>query len=292
MTPLFRRPLSGPARCWTVGTLGPGSAGASTLAVAMATCLGGLLVEADADGGVLGARYENWLDERAPSLSSVLAALHTYAGLASVDQQLQRLPGGARAVLSAPDAESVLNPVLRLVEDLDDLRRGLAGETMVLDIGRVRPGSASLMLAEQADALIAVVRPEAESLGCLMARLPVMLEQVPRLLVAVRGQGPYTLADIRAAIALRAGVRIAVVGVPEDAHGVQALRRARKGGWTSWGGATLMHSADVLVSLLNGSPPEDSAPVGYGPVRGPSVPLELRLDADRNQWPGPGNEGW
>jgi hypothetical protein len=286
MTALFRRPFSGPARCWTVGTLGPGSAGASTLAVATATCCGGLLVEADVDGGVLRARFGDWADERAPTLAALLAALHTYDGVAEVDQQLQRLPGGARAVLSAPDAESVLNPVLRLVEDLPDLRRGLSDETMVLDIGRVRPGGAGQLLAEQADALIAVVRPEAESLGCLMARLPVILERVPRLLVAVRGQGPYALADIRAAIALRAGVRIAVVGVPEDAHGVQALRRARKGGWTSWSGATLMHSAEIVVSLLTGSPPGDSIPARPGPA----VPLHLRLDPDQHPWPAP--EDW
>jgi hypothetical protein len=287
MTPLFRRLPSGPGRCWAVGTLGPGSAGASTLAVAVTATLGGLLVEADADGGVLGARYGEWLDERAPNLASLLAALHTYAGLGPLEQQLQRLPGGGRAVLSAPDAESVLGPVLRLVEDLDDLRSGLEGESLVLDIGRVRPGSASLMLAEQADALIAVVRPDVESLGCLMARVPTMVQQVSRLLVAVRGHGPYDLADIRAAIAMRAGVRIAVLGVPDDVRAVQALSRARRNAWSALGGAGLMHSAGVVVSLLNGLPPDDGPPTGF---TGPSVPLDLRLDADPDRRQG--RPGW
>jgi len=288
----FRRPPppSGPARCWTIGTLGPGSAGASTLAVAIATSLGGLLVEADADGGVLGARFGARLNDQEPSLESLLAALHTYAGIASVEEHLHRLPGGARAILVAPDAEGALGPIQHLVEDLDDVRRVLAGETLILDVGRVRPGSPGLMLAEQADALIAVVRPDAESLGCLMARLPVLLEHVPRLVVAVRGPGPYPLADIRAALAMRAGARIAVVGVPEDPRAVDALRRARKGGWSMWGSgrtASLMHSAGVLAMLLNGPPPEDerSTPPYGIPGPEPSVPLAFRWDADQNRWP-------
>lgn len=292
----FRRapPPSGPARCWTIGTLGPGSAGASTLAVAIATGLDGLLVEADADGGVLGARFGARLNEQEPSLESLLAALHTYAGIASVEDHLHRLPGGTRAILTAPDAEGALGPIHHLVEDLADLRRVLAGETLILDVGRVRPASTGLKLAEQADALIAVVRPEAESLGCLMARLPAVLDHVPRLVVAVRGPGPYPLADIRAAIALRAGARIAVVGVPEDPRAVDALRRARKGGWSIWGSgrtASLMHAAGVLAMLLNAPPPEDEGGTPAGGIRGrePTVPQAFRWDTDQDQWPEPYN---
>jgi hypothetical protein len=226
----------------------------------MATCLGGLVVEADVDGGVLGARYGEWMDERAPSLGSLLTALHTFDGTAAVEEQLQQLPGGARAVWIAPDAENALGPVQILVEDLEDLRRSLAGDTMVMDVGRVRPDSPSQGLAEQADALVAVVRRDAESLGCLLARLPVLLDRVSRLVVAVRGEGPYALPDIRAALAMRAGLRIAVVGVPEDARGVEALRRPGKAGLSSLVSgrtATLMHAADILVMLLNGPAPDE-----------------------------------
>jgi len=226
--------------------------------MALAMYQSALLVEADSDGGVLGSRYGEWLDESAPGLSVLLAAVYAYEGLAAVDDQLPRLPGGARAVLIPPDAEGALGPVQRLVEDLADLRRALAGQTVVLDVGRVRPGSSSLMLAQQADALIAVVKPEIESLDCLMARLPVLIEQVPRFVVVVRGQGPYAVPDIRAALAQRARTRIAVIGVPDDARGVQALIRGRAG-WSSWmggGSASLRHSAGVLAMLLNKPAPE------------------------------------
>jgi hypothetical protein len=226
----------------------------------MATHLGGLVLEADADGGVLSARYSAWLDEQAPTLEYLLGALHSYAGIAHVEDRLQHLPGGARAVFIPPDAESALTPVTGLVDDLEDLRQDFAGETLVLDVGRVRPESPAMSLAEQADALIAVVRPNAESLSSLMARLPGLLQRVRRLVVAVRGDGAYAVADIREALAQQAGSRIAVVAVPEDAHGVQILIGNRKGGWSSWGSerpGTLRYGAGVLVMLLNRPGPEE-----------------------------------
>ena len=253
------------ARCWAVGTLGPGSAGASTLAVAIATYLDGLLVEADADGGVLGARYGGWLNESAPSLASLLAALHTHADTAVIEDHLQRLPGGARAVLVAPDTEAAIGPVRRLAEDLTLVRQRLAGQTLVVDIGRVRSDSPSLRLAEQADALVAVVKPEVESLGCLLARLPALLEQIPTLVVAVRGDGPYALADIRAAVNLRTHGRIPVVAVPEDPRGVRALsqgNKARRSPRSAGRPEALMLSAGVLVTVLSSPPSEERRGAG------------------------------
>lgn len=254
-----------PARCWTVGTLGPGSAGATTVAVAVATHVRGLLLEADSDGGVLWARYSGWMDEQAPLLADLLAALPTYGGLAEVMEQLQQLPGGARVALLTPDAESAMGAVRALAEDLEHLRHRLSGETLVVDVGRVRPDGSSLMLAEQAEALIAVVRPDMESLRTLMARLPALQEQIPRLLVAVRGDGPYPLPDIRAAVADRAGVGIAVVGVPEDPNGVVAWQRGRNAKRTLSGrsSGSLTHSARILVSLLNAPAPGEWSTPGH-----------------------------
>lgn len=281
----FRESPPAVAPCWAVGTLGPGSAGASTLAVALATQVDGLLVEADADGGVLGARYGAWLNERAPSLASLLAALHTQADTAVVEDHLQRLPGGARAVLVAPDVEGALGPVRRLAEHLGELRQRLAGETLVIDIGRVRPDCPSLLLAEQADALVAVVRPDVESLGCLLARLGVLLVQIPRLVVVVRGDGPYALADIRAAVKLRTNVPIPVVAVPEDPRGVKSLSEASKARRSSWGAGrtdVLMQSVRALATVLNKSASEEQSPirVGRDPSRRRSSSPALLPDAE------------
>lgn len=177
------------ATCWAVGTLGPGSAGATTLAVAIASRVGGVLIEADADGGVVGARYGGWLNDAAPSLASLLAALDDDRG-APIEDHLQQLSGGARAVLVAPDVERARGPVRRLSEDLGRLRDRLPGERLVLDVGRVRPDNPSLLLAENSDALVAVVTPHVDSLGCLLARLPALVERVPAVVLAVRGTGP------------------------------------------------------------------------------------------------------
>jgi len=236
--------------------VGPGSAGASTVAVAVATYVQGILLEADADGGVLAARYEGSLDEQAPTVASLLEALPDWPG--TVADQFQRLPGGARAAVLPPDAEGAFGPARRLADDLEHLRYRLPGETLVIDTGRLRPESPAMMVAEQSDVFVAVVRPETDSLHCLITRLPTVQAQIPRLMVAVRGDGPYDLTDIRDAVHRRVGRQIAVVGVPEDPSGVSALHRGRTGPWSALTGrasASLMHSARVLTMLLDGPGP-------------------------------------
>lgn len=250
-----QRPWSA-GTCWAVGTVGPGSAGASTLAVILTTYRRGLLVEADADGGVLAARYGAWLHEQAPSLASLLAALPAYTGKRLIEDHMQVLPSGARAVLVVPDTEGAFGPVRRLAQDLGQLRQRLPEESLVLDVGRVRPGNPSLQLAEQSDALIVVVRPEVESLGCLLARVAGLQEHVPQLVVAVRGEGSYSLGDIRASVNLRTEQRVPVVAVPDDPRGVKALGQAGKPRRASPGedrAVALMHAASVLASALSES---------------------------------------
>jgi hypothetical protein len=111
-----------PACCWTVGAAGPGSPGVTTLAVALATVADGLVVEADADGGVLAARYGCWLNDRAPSLASLVTVLRPGVTSAAAADHIQRLPAGTRAVLGAPDVEEAAGPVEQLVAHLDLLR--------------------------------------------------------------------------------------------------------------------------------------------------------------------------
>jgi hypothetical protein len=273
------------AVCWAVGTVGPGSAGASTLAVAVATHTAGLLVEADSDGGVLGARYGCWLNESAPSLASLLAALDTQVNAASLEGQFQRLPAGARAALLVPDAEGAAGPVRRLADDLPSLRQRLPGQTLVLDLGRVRPDGPSLRLAAEADVLVTVVKPEVESLGCLLARLPALTEQVRRIGVAVRGQGPYALADIRAIIQMNCGAGILVVPVPDDPRGVAALGQTRPAGRPprrARAVTALMRSAGALAAVLSDpSPVSAGLAVGTSDRRSSSAAVPLALQTER-----------
>jgi hypothetical protein len=244
------------APCWAIGTAGPGAPGATTLAVALATHSDALLIEADADGGVLGPRYRCWLHDAAPSLASLLASLRPGVTAAAVDDHIQRLPAGGRALLVAPIAEEAVGPVQHLGERLAALRALLVRERLVVDVGRLRPDSAALELARQADALVLVTGSSVEALACLLARLPTLPSQVRRLVVAVRGEGPYRFADIRAEVHARAGRALPVASVPEDPRGVARLSGAPRAGRgpTQLKRSPLMQSVTALVEVLAAPP--------------------------------------
>ena len=275
-------PVAPVAACAAVGTLGPGSAGASVLAVALAAHVGGFLIEADADGGVAGARYGGWLHEGAPSLASLLVALDTPPGpgAGAVQEHFQRLPSGVRAALLAPGAEHALGSVRRLSEDLTALRAALPGRALVVDVGRVRPDSPAMALVQQADVLVAVVRPQVDSLGCLLARLPVLARMVARVVVAVRGVGPYPLPEIRTSVQMACPTAVSVVAVVDDPRGVALLGDPSKPGRVPGRGgrmSALMRSAADLAAVLSAvapvrrPPPPPPAAAGAGalvmPVR-------------------------
>jgi hypothetical protein len=282
-------PPSSEGTCWAIGTVGPGSAGASTVAVTLATCLNGILVEADADGGVLGSRYGAWLSDSAPSLTTLLATLRTDLGPGSIENHVQHLPSGVRAILLPPDVDRALGPVGRLVEDLDLLLQRLPGERVILDVGRVRPDTPSMMLTDLSDALIVVVRPEVESLTCLMARLPTLVEQIPRLVIAVRGEGSYSVADIRASIEFRTSTGIPVVSVPEDPRGVKALSQAdpaERALWMAKRSGTMMHAARVLAAKLDALGSSTTRREPHAEVNSPAgTPFSRRLEsASMPEW--------
>jgi hypothetical protein len=154
---------------------------------------------------------------------------------------------------------------------------------LVLDVGRVRPDTPSQMLAEGADALVAVVRPQVDSLGCLLARLPVLVEGVPRIVLAVRGKGPYSLADIRAAIQMRTTAPIPVVGVPDDPRGVRALNQVSTAGRSRWGGGranALAGTAGALATILAGLDPERAEPPPGQDRSGRTVPRTPGLGSE------------
>jgi hypothetical protein len=222
----------GSAVCCVVGTAGPGSAGATTSAVTLAAVAGGVLVEADADGGVLGLRYGGWLGRDAPSLASLLAALQPGASSQVVASHVQRLPNGVPAVLVSPAAEEAIGPVARLAEVLPLLRAALPGQVLVVDVGRLRPGPA-IALAGQAEVVVVVARPTEDGMGCLLARLPVLVTQAPRLVVGVRKEGRYPFGNVRDTVtaqARRLGGSVTVLPVPDDPRGVARLAQPPRRG--------------------------------------------------------------
>lgn len=117
----------------------------------------------------------------------------------------------------------------------------------MVDVGRLRPASPAAELAARADVVVLVARPTVESLACLLPRLPLLASRARRLVVAVRGDGPYRLVDIATEVCRRAGTPIAVLAMPEDARAVDGLagRRASRLDRTA-----LMRAASRLSAVL------------------------------------------
>jgi hypothetical protein len=181
------------------------------------------VVEADADGGVLAARFGLSLHPEAPTLMSLLAATRHDATAGVVALHAQRLPGGL-PVVCAPSIPEVATPAAAQLADRFEALSSPATGDVLVDVGRVRPSSPAWRLASSCDALVLVVRPVVEELEPLLGRLD-NLSVGRRLVVAVRGAGPYGAADVAEAVVGRAGV----CSLPEDGRGVAVLYGHRAG---------------------------------------------------------------
>lgn len=171
------------------------SCGVTTLAVGLAATWPSerqvLLVEADPAGGTIGAA-SGWAPE--PGLVSLAAAARRGGDPNMVWEHCQYLPGGA-AVLAGPaladqarNALGMLGPVLARLGELD--------ADVLVDCGRIDPGSAALARWERADRLVLVGRPRLADLQALATwREAGPLDAVHTGLVMV-GDGPYPDGEI------------------------------------------------------------------------------------------------
>jgi hypothetical protein len=181
------------------------------------------VVEADADGGVLAARFGLSLHPEAPTLMSLLAATRHDATAGVVPLHAQRLPGGLPVVCGPSIAEAATPAAAQLADRFEALTSSSTGDVLV-DVGRVRPSSAAWRLASSCEVLVVVVRPVVEELEPLLGRLDSLSAGRP-VVVAVRGSGPYGAADVAEAVVGRAGV----CSLPEDGRGVAVLYGHRAG---------------------------------------------------------------
>ena len=171
-----------------------------------------LLVEGDPAGGTLAAASE-WPAE--PGLVSLAASARRGGDPGLVWEHCQRLPGDA-AVLAAPalgeqarNALGMLGPLLGRLGELD-------GDVLI-DCGRLDPGSPGVALWERAERSLLVVRPRLADLQALASWAETRsLDRRPGL-VAV-GDGPYLDGEITEALGLEVLARM-----PWDPDGAEAL---------------------------------------------------------------------
>jgi hypothetical protein len=158
-----------------------------------------LLLEADADGGVLGTRYQ--LPTK-PGLISLAAAARRGLAPERIWDHAQILPGGLPVVLG-PDGPQQASDVLRgSGRDLGRWLAGLGDVDVIADLGRLSVGSAALELALTADCVLAVVRPVAEQLVPASQRMVALAKQGLQVGWILIGDRPYSAHDVQIAFGL------------------------------------------------------------------------------------------
>ena len=246
------------------------SCGVSTSALALAATWPAdrrvLLVEADPAGGTLAAA-SGWPAE--PGLVSLAAASRRRFDPAVMWEHCQVLPGGA-AVLAGPASAERARGALGMLGDLAGHLASLDAD-VVVDCGRLDPGSPAIAVWEGADRQVLVVRPRLADLHAMAAwtethatrREPIDVrpERRARVGLVVVGEGPYPDAEIAEALDVEVLCRLpwdprgaaALVSVPassRDARLAPLVRAAR----------TLAHGlADDMAADATHLPPQPDA---------------------------------
>ena len=228
-----------------VGSL-RGAPGATTLAVALAAVWdragrAPFLLEAEPDGGVLVARFGLGHHPSLTDLGVRARASLTTDDLWAATQRLPAGRGGDRVpvVVAHPSADQchatlrlAAEPLARVLSDLD-------GHDVIIDAGRLRPGSPAAPLVAGADLTMVVVRPTLEDVDAAVHRLPALA----RAGLVVVGDRPYGPADVAAIL----GVEL-LGAVPVDGRAAGALTGAGRA--SGLGRLPLVRSVRALAATL------------------------------------------
>jgi MinD-like ATPase involved in chromosome partitioning or flagellar assembly len=179
-----------------------GSPGATTFAVALAARwpapASALVVEADPSGGDLAVRFSL---PSTPGLVSLAAAARGGGGAGLVWQHTLQLPGGLPVIAAPPDAEQARAALSALAPDpaggLGVLRTAgnQPGTVVVVDCGRVDPGSLALPIVRSSDVVVLLSRAHADDLAHLPRRLPAVGRWSPNPVLLLVGEG-YSTAEV------------------------------------------------------------------------------------------------
>jgi hypothetical protein len=198
-----------------VGSL-RGSPGATTLAVALAAARAdsgrtALVVEADPDGGVIAARFG--LGHR-PCLTDLAVRARGAVGPDEIWEYAQPLRSRVPVVVGHPSADQCHATLRTGAAGLAPLLGALSDQDVVVDVGRLRPGSPAQALIDAAALAVIVVRSRLEDIDGARPRLAAM-HHGGVVLVGHRPYGPDEVAET---------LGVPVLGVvPHDSRGAAAV---------------------------------------------------------------------
>jgi MinD-like ATPase involved in chromosome partitioning or flagellar assembly len=198
-----------------VGSL-RGSPGATTLAVALAAARTdsertALVVEADPDGGVMAARFG--LGHR-PCLTDLAVRARGAVDPDEIWEYVQLLRSRVPVLVGHPSSDQSHATLRTGAARLAPIFDGLSDHDVIVDVGRLRPGSPAQALVEAAVLVVIVVRSRLEDIDGARPRLA----GVERGGVVLVGHRPYGADEVAEALGLP------VLGiVPHDARGAGAV---------------------------------------------------------------------
>ncbi|WP_019901968.1 hypothetical protein [Salinispora arenicola] len=237
-----------------------GAPGVSTAAVGVAALwpnTPGLLVEADPCGGVVAARFGV---RQEPGLAALAAAARH--GLPAVGPMrfVQVLPLGVHAVVGSGAADTCAGAVSVLASRPAALA-GLA-PVVVVDAGRLYPGSPAQGLLSQVDALVIVTAGDTEHLDHVDTRLAGLRVSVPtpQVGVAVVGKSAYEPQEVSG----RLGVPV-WAHLPTDRWGAAVLSGRLSG--PAWTRTRLAQALRGLAATLAAHPQQQPSRAALEVVR-------------------------
>lgn len=174
-----------------------GSPGVTTTTVALAASWPAdrrcLLVEADPFGGVIGARFGLG---QTPGLSSLAAVARRGLDRETVWGHAQQLPGGVQ-VLVGPASPDEARAVLRdLAGILAEWSSGESGIDVIVDCGRIGPGSVGHELLTRADVTLVATRPKLDQLRVVAHQLASLRMSAANVQLLLIGDRPYGTREV------------------------------------------------------------------------------------------------
>ncbi len=243
-----------------------------------------LVAELDPSGGDLASRFALRPD---PGLVSLAAAGRRDLSPDVVLAHTQALPavGGQllehRRALVAPAAADQAHACLVAIRArLAPTLAALDGTDVLVDCGRLDPGSPALGLLVVADLVVVVVRPVVGEIEHLRARVAAL--GLTAAGVVTIGERPYPVREVADVVGTDA-----LVSLPDDARAASALRGEHPDGVRVLRRSRLVRAAASLAEALanlRGEGPPAVVEVRAGPEPAPALSAAPAPPPDRRSW--------
>ena len=182
---------------------------------------GVVVVEADPSGGVVAARFG--LGDNA-GLASLAVASRSTVTPDVLGGHVQELPGGLPVVVGPATPEQAAMVLPDVTPALVSVSATL---DVVVDAGRVLPGSPTMGLLRAASVVLVVVRPSPDQLRPVATRVGALQRAGVHVAVCLIGTAPYGLAEVETVL----GVEVAGVLAwdPRSADALSGADTPRRG---------------------------------------------------------------